>query len=398
MSGPSYPLTLDVAGRRVLVVGGGPVAARRTRGLLAADAEVSVVAPYVCEDLRDLADSGAVTWLPRDYEGGDLDGAWLVHTATGDPATDDLVAAHADAARVWCVRADDAALSAAWTPAVARSGSVSVAVTAGGDPRRARSLRQAISVALDSGDLPLRHHRPRPTGCVALVGGGPGDAGLITTRGRRLLAEADVVVVDRLAPRTLLEDLDEDVVVVDVGKTPGNHPVPQEEINRVLVEQAQAGRRVVRLKGGDPFVLGRGGEEALACRAAGVEVEVVPGVTSAVAVPASAGIPVTHRGRSRQVTIASGHEGLDWASLARLDGTLVLLMGVSGLEAAAAALVAHGRPADTPVAVVESGCTPDERTTTGTLASIAALARERGVRPPAVIVVGSVVDLHEVLG
>jgi uroporphyrin-III C-methyltransferase/precorrin-2 dehydrogenase/sirohydrochlorin ferrochelatase len=357
-----------------------------------------VVAPYVCEDLRDLADSGAVTWLPRDYEGGDLDGAWLVHTATGDPATDDLVAAHADAARVWCVRADDAALSAAWTPAVARSGSVTVAVTAGGDPRRARSLRQAISVALDSGDLPLRHHRPRSTGCVALVGGGPGDAGLITTRGRRLLAEADVVVVDRLAPRTLLEDLDEDVVVVDVGKTPGNHPVPQEEINRVLVEQAQAGRRVVRLKGGDPFVLGRGGEEALACRAAGVEVEVVPGVTSAVAVPASAGIPVTHRGRSRQVTIASGHEGLDWASLARLDGTLVLLMGVSGLEAAAAALVAHGRPAGTPVAVVESGCTPDERTTTGTLASIAALARERGVRPPAVIVVGSVVDLHEALG
>ena len=398
MSGPSYPLTLDVAGRRVLVVGGGPVAARRTRGLLAADAEVSVVAPYVCEDLRDLADSGAVTWLPRDYEGGDLDGAWLVHTATGDPATDDLVAAHADAARVWCVRADDAALSAAWTPAVARSGSVSVAVTAGGDPRRARSLRQAISVALDSGELPLRHHRPRSTGCVALVGGGPGDAGLITTRGRRLLAEADVVVVDRLAPRTLLEDLDEDVVVVDVGKTPGNHPVPQEEINRVLVEQAQAGRRVVRLKGGDPFVLGRGGEEALACRAAGVEVEVVPGVTSAVAVPASAGIPVTHRGRSRQVTIASGHEGLDWASLARLDGTLVLLMGVSGLEAAAAALVAHGRPADTPVAVVESGCTPDERTTTGTLAGIAALARERDVRPPAVIVVGPVVDLHEVLG
>ena len=398
MSGPSYPLTLDVAGRRVLVVGGGPVAARRTRGLLAADAEVSVVAPYVCEDLRDLTDSGAVTWLPRDYEGGDLDGAWLVHTATGDPATDDLVAAHADAARVWCVRADDAALSAAWTPAVARSGSVTVAVTAGGDPRRARSLRQAISVALDSGDLPLRHHRPRSTGCVALVGGGPGDAGLITTRGRRLLAEADVVVVDRLAPRTLLEDLDEDVVVVDVGKTAGNHPVPQEEINRVLVEQAQAGRRVVRLKGGDPFVLGRGGEEALACRAAGVEVEVVPGVTSAVAVPASAGIPVTHRGRSRQVTIASGHEGLDWASLARLDGTLVLLMGVSGLEAAAAALVAHGRPADTPVAVVESGCTPDERTTTGTLASIAALARERGVRPPAVIVVGSVVDLHEALG
>jgi uroporphyrin-III C-methyltransferase/precorrin-2 dehydrogenase/sirohydrochlorin ferrochelatase len=155
---------------------------------------------------------------------------------------------------------------------------------------------------------------------------------------------------------------------------------------------------VVRLKGGDPFVLGRGGEEALACIAAGVPVEVVPGVTSAVAVPASAGIPVTHRGRSRQVTIASGHEGLDWASLARLEGTLVLLMGVSALAESAAALVAHGKPATTPVALVESGCTPQQRTTTGTLATIAALARERGVRPPAVVVVGDVVDLHGVLG
>jgi uroporphyrin-III C-methyltransferase/precorrin-2 dehydrogenase/sirohydrochlorin ferrochelatase len=220
----------------------------------------------------------------------------------------------------------------------------------------------------------------------------------VTTRGRRPVAEADVVVADRLAPRALLDGLDEDVVVVDAGKAAGDHPVPQEEINRLIVEHAQAGRRVVRLKGGDPFVLGRGGAEALACIAAGVPVEVVPGVTSAVAVPASAGIPVTHRGRSRQVTIASGHEGLDWASLARLEGTLVLLMGVSALAESAAALVAHGKPATTPVALVESGCTPQQRTTTGTLATIAALARERGVRPPAVVVVGDVVDLHGVLG
>jgi uroporphyrin-III C-methyltransferase/precorrin-2 dehydrogenase/sirohydrochlorin ferrochelatase len=398
VSAPAYPLTLDVAGRRVVVVGGGPVAARRTQGLLAAGADVTLVAPFVCEDVRDLVDAGSVTWEPRDYEAGDLDAALLVHTATGDAATDDLVAAHAEGARVWCVRADDAARSAAWTPAVARSGSVTVAVTAGGDPRRARSLREAIAVALDTGALPVRHHRAAAAGRVALVGGGPGDPGLITTRGRRLLAEADVVVVDRLAPRSLLDGLDEDVVVVDVGKTSGNHPVPQEEINRLLVEHAEAGRRVVRLKGGDPFVLGRGGEEALACVAAGVDVEVVPGVTSAVAVPASAGIPVTHRGRSRQVTVASGHEGLDWATLARLDGTLVLLMGVSALAEAADALVAHGKPADTPVAIVESGCTPQQRTTTGTLTTIAEQARLRGVRPPAVVVIGSVVDLHAALG
>lgn len=398
MSAPAYPLTLDVAGRRAVVVGGGPVAARRTAGLLAADALVVVIAPYVCEELRDLVAAARVEWLPRDYAAGDLDGAWLVHTATGDRTTDDLVAEHAEAHRVWCVRADDAARSAAWTPAVARNGSVTVAVTAGGDPRRARTLREAIAVALDTGSLPVRHQRPSATGHVALVGGGPGDPGLVTTRGRRLLAEADVVVVDRLAPRALLDGLDEAVEVVDVGKTAGNHPVPQEQINQLLVEHAQAGRRVVRLKGGDPFVLGRGGEEALACIAAGVPVEVVPGVTSAIAVPASAGIPVTHRGRSRQVTIASGHEGLDWASLARLDGTLVLLMGVSGLAEATAALVEHGKPAETPVAIVESGFLPEERTTVGTLATIAELAAERGVRPPAVVVIGSVVDLHDVLG
>jgi uroporphyrin-III C-methyltransferase/precorrin-2 dehydrogenase/sirohydrochlorin ferrochelatase len=207
-----------------------------------------------------------------------------------------------------------------------------------------------------------------------------------------------VVLVDRLGPRALVDDLDPEVVVVDVGKTAGHHPLPQEEINRLLVEHAQAGRRVVRLKGGDPFVLGRGGEEALACLAAGVRVEVVPGVTSAIAVPGAAGIPVTHRGRSRQVTIASGHEGLDWASLAALEGTLVLLMGVSGLSVAATELVAHGKPATTPVAIVESGFSPAQRTTVGTLATIVELARAADVQPPAVIVVGPVVDLHAALG
>jgi uroporphyrin-III C-methyltransferase/precorrin-2 dehydrogenase/sirohydrochlorin ferrochelatase len=351
----------------------------------------------VCEDVRDLVDAGRLEWVPRDYTGDDLDGAWLVHTATGDPATDDLVAAHAAAARTWCVRADDAELSSAWTPAVARSGDVTVAVTAGGDPRRAVRLRDAVALALDTGELPLRHHRRAASGQVALVGGGPGDPGLISVRGRRLLAEADVVLVDRLAPRALVDELNPEVLVVDVGKTAGHHPLPQEEINRLLVEHAQAGRRVVRLKGGDPFVLGRGGEEALACVAAGVTVEVVPGVTSAVSVPAAAGIPVTHRGRARQVTIASGHEGLDWGSLAAVEGTLVLLMGVSGLTVAARELVAHGKDAGTPAAVVERGFAPDQRTTVGTLGTIADLARERGVRPPAVVVIGSVVDLHDVL-
>jgi uroporphyrin-III C-methyltransferase/precorrin-2 dehydrogenase/sirohydrochlorin ferrochelatase len=394
-SRPSYPINVDLGGRRVLVVGGGPVATRRAAAAAEAGGLVDVVTPEGCEDLWELAAAGEVTWHRREYASGDLEGAWLVHTATGDRAVDAAVAADADAARVWCVQAGNAAEATAWTPAVARLGDVTVAVTGGGDPRRARALRDAVQLLLDSGELPLRRHRRSPEGAgwVALVGGGPGDPGLITVRGRQLLAEADVVVVDRLAPRALLSTLSDDVLVVEAGKERERHAMPQEDINELLVAHALAGQRVVRLKGGDPFVFGRGGEEALACQAAGVRVEVVSGVTSAVAVPAVAGIPVTHRGVSRQVVIATGHDELDWPSLAGVEGTLVLLMAVSGLESAARQLVAHGRSAQTPVAVVESGFSPEQRTTVGTLETIADLARERGVRPPAVVVIGEVVRL-----
>jgi uroporphyrin-III C-methyltransferase/precorrin-2 dehydrogenase/sirohydrochlorin ferrochelatase len=389
-----YPVALDLRGRRAVVVGGGPVAARRAAGLVQAAAAVEVVAPAVCEDLADLAAAGAVVWHRREYADGDLAGAWLAHTATGDRATDTVVAAEAERRRVWCVRADDAAASAAWTPAVARVDGVVVAVTAGGDPRRAVAVRDAVQAGLDTGDLPVRSRRraaPR-SGSVALVGGGPGDPGLITTRGRRLLADADVVVVDRLAPRSLLAELPDDVQVVDVGKTAGHHPVGQDEINRLLVAHAQAGRRVVRLKGGDPYLLGRGSEELAACRAAGVPVEMVPGVTSAFSVPAAVGIPVTHRGLARQVTVVSGHDDLDDATAAG-SGTLVLLMGVSSLPATTARLRAAGRPATTPVAVIEDGYGPRQRLTTGTLADITGTAAARGVRAPAVIVVGDVARL-----
>lgn len=388
-----YPLLLDVSGRRVVVVGGGPVAARRAGALAEAGADLHVVAPFVCEPLAELIADARASWSPRDYVDGDLDGAWLVHTATGDRDVDLAVADAAEAARVWCVRADDAAASAAWTPAVARVGDVLVAVSGGGDPGRAVRLRNAVQTALETGALPIRPARPAPAGSVALVGGGPGDPGLITTQGRQLLAQADVVVVDRLAPRALLDGLDPDVVVIDVGKTPGHHPIPQHEINRLLVEHAAAGRRVVRLKGGDPFVLGRGGEEVAACREAGVPVTVVPGVTSAVAVPAAAGIPVTHRGLSKQFTVVSGHEGLDWPSLATTEGTLVFLMGVSLLAETAAQLVAHGMDPATPAAVVEDGYGPRQRVTTAPLADIARRAAEVGARPPAVIVVGEVAAL-----
>ncbi len=397
VTAPAYPLLLDVAGRRCVVVGGGPVAARRARGLASAGAEVVLVAPGVCEDAFDLVVAGGARWLQRSYEPGDLDGAWVVHTATGDREVDAQVTADAENARVWCVRAGDAEQSTAWTPAVARVGDVTVAVNAGADPRRSSVLRAAVQTALDTGTLPVRRHRPG-RGHVALVGGGPGLASLITARGRQLLAEADVVITDRLGPRALLDHLDPDVEVIDVGKAPGHHPVPQDEINELLVEHASAGRRVVRLKGGDPYVLGRGGEEALACREAGVDVEVVPGVTSAVSVPAAVGIPVTHRGLSKQFTVVSGHEGLDWPSLASVEGTLIFLMGVTLLAETAAQLIAHGKDPSTPAAVVEDGYGPRQRLVSGRLETIADDAERAGVRPPAVVVVGDVVALAAQLG
>jgi uroporphyrin-III C-methyltransferase/precorrin-2 dehydrogenase/sirohydrochlorin ferrochelatase len=406
VSTPSYPIVLDVAGRRVLVVGGGPVAARRAAALVDSGAAVEVVAPWLCEALASLVADRAVQWHAREYVDGDVDGAWLVHTATGDRLIDDAVASASDAHHVWCVRADDATASAAWTPAVARGADgVLVAVSGGGDPGRSRAIRDAVAAALDTGTLPVRATRRRRrdgAGTVHLVGGGPGDDGLLTVRGRLLLAQADVVVVDRLAPRGVLEHLADDVEVIDCGKAAGHHQLTQDQINAVIVERALAGLDVVRLKGGDPFVLGRGGEEALACHAAGVPVQVVPGVTSAVSVPAAAGIPVTHRGVTSSFALVSAHDGIAPILEAGTDydatTTLVLLMGIRLLRDSAAALVASGRRASTPVAVIERGWTPRQRTTVGTLADIADLADAREVESPAVVVVGDVVSLRSELG
>jgi uroporphyrin-III C-methyltransferase/precorrin-2 dehydrogenase/sirohydrochlorin ferrochelatase len=384
-----YPTALRLLGRPVLVVGGGPVAARRAKGLLDAGARVTVVAPVVSAALHELADAGLVTWKQRPYLPADVDGVWFVQTATGDSAVDTQVSADAEAQRIWCVNASDHEASAAWTPAVAVVDDVHIAVNAGGDPRRAMALRDAVATALETGDLPLRRRRAH-RGSVALVGGGPGDTGLITVRGRRLLGQADVVVADRLGPRELLNELAPDVRVIEVGKTPGHHPVPQAEINRILVSEAQQGNRVVRLKGGDPYVLGRGGEEAEYCRHHGVEVEVVSGVTSAISVPAAAGIPVTHRGLAKGFSVVTGHEELSEVP-ARADHTVVLLMGVGQLRESASALGKAGLPSSTPVGIVENGYLPNQRVTIGTLGSIADQAEATGVANPAVIVIGDVV-------
>jgi len=393
-----YPVALRLAGRRVVVVGGGRVATRRMPGLLDADADVVVVSPAVTATLAVLADRGRIKWLPQSYADGDVADAWFVLAATDAPEVNRAVTAECERRRVFCVRADDGAAASAWTPAVGRYDGVTVAVSAERDPRRAAGVRDEIVRRLHDGSLAAARHR-KPPG-VVLVGGGPGDPGLITVRGWQALRDADVVVTDNLAPKSLLDELGPDVEVVDASKLPYRRSMAQESINELLVSRAQAGKYVVRLKGGDPMVFGRGFEELLACAAAGVHCEVVPGVSSAVAVPALAGVPVTHRGVAHEVVIVSGHvppgdpaSKVDWAALGGLRGTLVLMMAMTHIRAIATTLIRSGRSPDTPAAVICDGSTPDQRTVRATLADVAAVVAAEGLRPPAIVVVGDVVAL-----
>jgi uroporphyrin-III C-methyltransferase/precorrin-2 dehydrogenase/sirohydrochlorin ferrochelatase len=392
----AYLLGLRLRGKRVVVVGGGAVATRRVPALLSAGADVVLVSPQVTPSLEDLAATGQITWLSRGYQPGDCAGAWLVLAGASAPGVNEQVAAEADAQRTWCVRSDDAIASSAWTPATGTAAGIQVGVLSG-DPRRSATVRDAITTRLSAGTISARHWRKRQPG-VALIGGGPGDPALITVRGRQLLAEADVVIADRLAPRQLLAELPPDVLVIDAAKIPYGRSMPQREINELLVTHATAGRFVVRLKGGDPFVFGRGGEEMLACLRAGVPVMVVPGVTSAVGVPAAAGIPVTHRGTAQEFHVISVHvapgderSGVDWESLARGTGTVVLLMAVNRLGAVAEALIRFGRSATTPVAVIADGTMPTQRTIYATLEDMERRVADEGLRPPAVVVIGGVV-------
>ncbi|QIG40474.1 uroporphyrinogen-III C-methyltransferase [Microbacterium sp. 4R-513] len=388
-------LGISLAGRDVLMVGGGPVTARRLQRFLDDGAAVRIVAPALCDEVRTLVDEHGLLWAPRAAEPEDVADAWLVHTATGDAQTDAEIAAVCERTRTLCVNASDGAHGSARLTAETRSGDVLVGVMsdAGVDPRRAGRLRDAIAALLREGRLPLRRHRATAAGRVDLVGGGPGPVDLITVRGRRLLAEADVVVADRLGPTDVIGELDPAVEVIDVGKRPGHHPVPQDEINRLIVEHARAGKRVVRLKGGDPFVYGRGGEEVAACLAAGVPVDVVPGLTSVVSVPQAAGIPVTHRGSAASVHVVNGQAPTTPATVAAIADpavTTVVLMGVAALPRLVQTALDAGAPAGRPVAIVENGHTPRQRTTRTTLADAVADATAAGVSTPAVIVIGEV--------
>jgi uroporphyrin-III C-methyltransferase/precorrin-2 dehydrogenase/sirohydrochlorin ferrochelatase len=407
-----YLAGLDLRHRRVVVVGGGTVAQRRLPTLLDAGAAIEVISPEVTPAVEGMAQAGELIWHRRRYTEGDLEGAWYALALSDDDAVNAALVDEATRRRIFCVRADDGTAGTASTPATGEWRGLRIAVASGHlarrssgggghDPLRAASVRDGVLDWLRSGAgdlLPEQPRRASRLAGVALVGGGPGDPELITVRGRRLLAQADVVVVDRLGPRSLLDGLSPDVQVIDATKLPRGRFMAQEAINACLVEHALAGRFVVRLKGGDPFVFGRGSEEADACLAAGVPVTVVPGLSSAIAVPGLAGIPLTHRGVAHEAVIVSGHlppgdphSLVDWTAIGRLRGTVVVLMGVQNLPAIAQVLRENGRDPGTEVAVVQDGSMPGEKITTGTLETIEAVAEQAGVRAPAIIVIGGVV-------
>ncbi|MFF5480647.1 uroporphyrinogen-III C-methyltransferase [Streptomyces sp. NPDC012935] len=400
---PAYPVGLRLSGRKVVVLGGGQVAQRRLPALIAAGADVFLVSPEVTPSVEAMADAGEITWQRRPYADGDLSDAWYALIATGDKEANTRASSEAERHRVWCVRSDDADAATAWTPATGTSEGVTVAVLTsdarGRDPRHTAAIRDAVVEGLRDGTLVAPHHRTRTAG-VALVGGGPGDPDLITVRGRRLLAEADVVITDHLGPRDLLAELPSSVEVIDAAKLPYGRFMAQEAINNALIEHAKQGKSVVRLKGGDPFVYGRGMEEVQALAEAGVPCTVVPGISSSISVPGAAGIPVTHRGVAHEFTVVSGHIApdderslVDWPSVAKLTGTLVILMGVATIGKVAETLIAHGKSPDTPVALVQEGTTAAQRRVDATLATAAETVLAHEVKPPAVIVIGNVVHV-----
>ena len=402
MNENAYLIGLRLVGKKVVVIGGGTVAQRRVPVLISHGADVHVVARAATPAVEALAEQQpGITLSLRDYRDGDLDGAWYAIAATDDPQVNFDVVAEAERRRIFCVRADAGREGTAVTQASFDYRGLMVGVLAGGEHRRSAAVRSAIREAFAQGriepDLVAATASDVVPGSVALVGGGPGDPELITVRGRRLLASADVVVADRLAPPELLAELSPDVEIIDAAKIPYGRAMAQEAINEVLIARARAGQFVVRLKGGDPFVFARGYEEVLACTAAGIPVTVVPGVSSAIAVPAMVGVPVTQRAVNHEFVVVSGHlspqdpESLvNWNALARLTGTLVLMMAVERIELFAEVLRKGGRPAQTPVLVVQQGTRTGERVLRTTLADVAEKIREQGIKPPAIIVIGQV--------
>ncbi|MGH2706135.1 MAG: siroheme synthase CysG [Actinomycetota bacterium] len=445
-----YPVMLELRGRRCVVIGGGGVGEHKARGLLAAGADVTVVTDNPSAGLEELERRGAVSLTRRSYAPGDLAGAFLAIAATDDPAVNAEILREAEERRVLLNAVDDIERCHFAAPSIVRRGDLTISISTGGKaPALAKRLRRRLSAefgsewgvlvellgrvreealpsrqvsfevwaerwqhALDhdllrmvqagelerAGELVRRclEGEGERRGRVAIVGAGPGDPQLITLRGKQLLESADVVVHDRLVHADLIRGKE----AISVGKEPGKHSPSQEDINMLLVNLAVSGKRVVRLKGGDPFVFGRGAEEAEALAGAGIPFEVVPAPSSAVAAAGAAGIPVTDRRHASSLAVVTGHcvtGEVDWEGLARSVDTLVVLMGLGRLREIAERLVAAGMSPSTPAAVIERATLPEQRVIVSPLRALADRVAEARVRSPATIVIGEVVRLRQAI-
>lgn len=451
-----YPLFADLTDRPVLVVGGGDVAARKVAMLLRAGARVTVGAPLLGPELREQAQQGRVTYVAGGYQSDWQKGVWLVVAATRSRTLNSRIAADGHARQCLVNVVDDPALSTFQVPAVIDRSPLLVAISTGGvAPVLARRLRERIESLLDPAlgsllNLAQRYRAPirarhadlasrrrfydwlhdgpvsaslraaqpvhaerqlvaalsakvetESRGSVTLVGAGPGDPGLLTLRALRALNEADVILHDELISPQILDLARRDAQQIAVGKRGGGVHTPQETIHALLLEYAQAGHRVVRLKGGDPFVFGRGGEELAFLRTHGIAYDVVPGITAALACAAYSGVPLTHRDHAQSVRLVTAHcqqslDTLDWVELARERQTLAVYMGVGVLDEMGRQLIAHGRSAATPFALIENGSLPHQRTLTGTLGDLATLAARHAIRAPAMLILGEVAALADV--
>ena len=452
----NFPAFLRLRVKQVLLVGGGDAAVAKARLLLAVEADLMVIAPKVHPEIAAWAVAGQLKWTARSFRPSDLFNSSVVFSATGLEQVDGEVAAEATLTGIAINVVDRPELSSLIVPAIVDRGAITVAISSdGASPVLARRLREQIELLLPANigslasflrsfrtavrakidsfdarrriweeviDGPIardvlagrlsnareamvsRINRPQGRfegeGHVAIVGAGPGDPELLTIKALRAIQDADIVVHDRLVGQGILDLIRRDAQRIYVGKAMSDHSVPQDGINDLLVTHARNGKRVVRLKGGDPFVFGRGGEELEVLRAAGVETSVIPGITAAIGCAASAGLPLTHRDFASAVTFVTGH-GVDgepdvnWAALARPQHTAVIYMGLSRASTLSEKLIAHGRSPGTPVAIIENGTMQNERVLIGTLSGIPDMVRSAQVGAPALIVVGEVAALAD---
>lgn len=370
VSVPLFPLSADLRHRPVLVVGGGAAAERKTEALLQSGALPRVGAPALTAQLSAWAQEGRIEWLAGEFQESWLEGVWLVVSASDDAAVNQAVVAAAETRRLLVDIVDDTAPTSLPIPTLA-------------DHRVAQQATQA-------------------PGSVVLVGAGPGDPGLLTLNALRALSDADVILYDRLVSEKVLQLARRDAIRIEVGKSAQGHSIRQEEIHALMLQHARAGQRVVRLKGGDPFVFGRGGEELQFLHAHGIAYKVVPGITAAVACAAYAGIPLTHRDHAQSVRLITAHckaslDTLDWPALARERQTLTFYMGVGELDTLRARLTDEGCPASTPFALIENGSREEQRVVIGQLGDLPHTARHHGIHSPALLILGEVAALAETL-